>query len=118
MRKILIIDDDVELCETFSDILIYAGYDVRILQSGIDAFRVLPRLAPDVILLDIQMPGVSGAILLSFIRRLQRLSKTKIIIISGHPEAALSAKEMWGAEMFLAKPVAAQKLLDSIRACV
>ena len=118
MVKVLIIDDDPEICETFSDVLKYAAYEVHVLLSGADAFRVLPRLVPQVVLLDMQMPGVSGVVLLSFIRHLRRLARTKVIIISGHPEMALSAQQTWGADLFLSKPVHPRLLLESVASCL
>jgi len=114
MSKVLIIDDDAEICETFSDILKHAGHDVHILKTGAEAFRVLPKLVPDVVLLDMHMPGVSGVLTLSFIRRLSRLSQTKVIIVSGHPELAESAKAIWGADLFLAKPVTPKQLVEAV----
>ncbi len=131
MSKVLIIDDDEEICETFSDILKHAGHDVHILKTGAEAFRVLPKLVPDVVLLDMHMPGVSGVLTLSFIRRLSRLSQsgvltlsfirrlsrlsqTKVIIVSGHPELAESAKAIWGADLFLAKPVTPKQLVEAV----
>jgi len=114
MGKVLIVDDDVEICETFSDILTHAGYDVRIVKSGTEAFRELRRVIPDVVLLDMQMPGVSGVLTLSFIRHLSRLTHTKIIIISGHPELAASAKAVWGADLSLTKPVLPKQLLEAV----
>ena|SRR5258705_10721410 len=116
MCKILIIDDDREICETFSDLLTHAGHTVRSVESGADAFRVVPKMAPDVVLLDMHMPGVSGVLTLSFIRRLSRLAHTKIIIISGHPAMAISAKSIWEADMFLPKPVLPRQLLDAVAA--
>jgi DNA-binding response OmpR family regulator len=114
MGKIVIVDDDIEICETFCDILKHAGHEVRILNSGAEAFRLLPKLVPDVVLLDMHMPGVSGVLTLSYIRRLSRLVNTKIIIISGHPELAESAKSIWGADLFLPKPISPKQLVDAV----
>jgi len=114
MVRVLIIDDDIEICETFTDILVSAGYEVHTLQSSVDAFRLLPQLVPDVVLLDMQMPGVPGVMLLSYIRRLGRLSLTKVIIVSGYPETAMAAKQVWGADLFLVKPVSPKLLLDTL----
>jgi DNA-binding response OmpR family regulator len=114
MSKILIVDDDVEICDTFTDILRHAGYDVHVVKSGTEAFRVLRRVAPDVVLLDMNMPGVSGILTLSFIKHLTRLAQTRIIIVSGHPDLAATAKAVWGADMYLAKPVSPRQLLDAV----
>ncbi len=114
MSKILIVDDDVEICETFTDILNHAGYDVQVVRSGTEAFRALRRIAPDVVLLDMNMPGVSGILTLSFIKHLTRLAHTRIVIVSGHPDLAASAQAVWGADLYLAKPVSPRQLLDAV----
>lgn len=114
MNKIYVIDDDRDLCDTFSDILLNAGYEVHVSCTGADAFKRLPKVLPDVILLDMQMPDISGVIMLSFIRRMTRLKRTKVIIVSGHPEMAKTAKAIWGIDMFLEKPVSAHQLLSAV----
>ena len=114
MSKVLIIDDDEDICATYSDILKHAGHDVHILTSGSEAFRVLPKLVPGIVLLDMRMPEVSGSLLLTFIRRLPRLANTKVIIVSGYTDLAESAKTNWGADMFLSKPITAKQLTEAI----
>jgi DNA-binding response OmpR family regulator len=114
MGQILIIDDDVEICDTFSDILKYAGYQVHVVGSGAEAFKALRRTSPDVILLDMSMPGVPGVLILSYVRHVSRLARTRIIIISGHPDLAASAEAVWGADLLLTKPVSPQQLLDAV----
>ncbi len=114
MSKVLIIDDDEDICATYSDILKHKGHNVHILTSGTEAFRVLPKLVPEIVLLDMNMPGISGSLLLSFIRRLSRLDNTKVIIVSGYVDLAESAKAIWGADMLLTKPISAKQLLDAV----
>ncbi len=115
MVKVLIVDDDVEICDTFSDILTHAGHDVHVARSGTEAFRALRRVVPDVVLLDMNLPGVSGVELLSYIRHIRRLAHARIIIVSGHPELAQSAKAVWGADLSLTKPVSPGELLEAVR---
>src|SRR5579859_2478110 len=101
--RILIIDDDVELCETFSDALEFAGHEVKVVHSGNEGFRIVTRLLPDVVILDMHLPGVSGILLLSHIRHMPRLAHTKVIIVSGYSDMAHTAKAVWGADMYLPK---------------
>jgi DNA-binding response OmpR family regulator len=114
MGKVLVIDDDREISETFSDILQHAGHDVYVANSGAEAFKLLRRLTPDVILLDMQMPDVSGMLTLSYIRHLTRLTQSRIIIVSGHPQMAISAQAIWGIDLYLNKPVSPRELLDAV----
>jgi CheY-like chemotaxis protein len=112
--RILIIDDDVELTETFSDALEYAGHEVKVVNSGNEGFRIVTRLVPDVVILDMNLPGVSGILLLSHIRHMPRLAHTKVIIVSGYSDLAHTAKAVWGADMYLPKPVSPKQLLEAI----
>ncbi len=114
MVKVLIVDDDVEICDTFSDILTHVGHDVHVARSGTEAFRALRRVSPDVVLLDMNLPGISGVELLSYIRHIRRLAHARVIIITGHPELAQSAKAIWGADMSLTKPVSPRELLKAV----
>jgi CheY-like chemotaxis protein len=112
--KILIIDDGIELCDTFSDILTPARHEVYALHTGSEVFRILPQLMPDIVLLDMHMPEIFGVIMLEFIRHLHRLEMTKVIIVSGYPEMAAAAQKTWGADLSLAKPVTPTQLLDTV----
>ena len=112
--RVLIIDDDIELCETFSDALEFAGHEVKVVHSGNEGFRIVTRLLPDVVILDMHLPGVSGILLLSHIRHMPRLAHTKVIIVSGYSDMAHTAKAVWGADMYLPKPVTPNQLLEAI----
>ena|SRR5579859_1615253 len=113
-KKILLIDDDVELCETFCDVLQSGGHDVHVLHSGSEAFRLVSRIVPDVVILDMHLPGISGILVLSHIRHMSRLAHTSIIIVSGYADLASTAKTVWGADLYLPKPVTPKELLEAI----
>jgi DNA-binding response OmpR family regulator len=114
VSKILIIADDHQISAIYSEILKQASYEVHVLNSGIEAFYALPLLIPDIVLLDMQMFGVTGALLLPFIRRLERLKKTRVVIVSGNPQMKAFAKEVWGVDYCLIKPVSATELLEML----
>lgn len=107
MAKITVIEDDMDLCDTLKDALEIAGHKVEAYYSGteaIDAF-VRRRVVPDVVVLDMQLPGTSGMVVLGLIRRMPRMTKTRIIISSGHADAGQWAVKQWGADLFLQKPL-------------
>ena len=58
--SILIVDDDVGICETLSDIMEVKGYDTAIATDGYEALQKVKEVAFDVILMDIKMPGING----------------------------------------------------------
>ncbi|MDD4872341.1 MAG: response regulator [Kiritimatiellae bacterium] len=59
-RKILLVDDDTSLLVTLSDFLRYEGYDVITAESGEQALKKLQQIVPDLIILDMSMPGMGG----------------------------------------------------------
>ena len=59
-RTILIVDDDRSLLTTLSDFLAFEGYEVLTAESGEDGLRTLTDATPDLIILDMSMPGMGG----------------------------------------------------------
>lgn len=116
MPKVLIVEDDVDVCETYTDILESAGYEVTALFDTTTAIEVLVRgrMRPDVVILDLNLRGVSGLVVLGLVRRMPRLSKTKVVIASGYPDLAQRALEEWGADIFIGKPVSVETLRTTV----
>jgi len=79
--NILIVDDNVDLRMTLTVIFTYAGYSVRSAVDGFSALAEMRREAPDVLVSDLNMPGMSGFELLSVVRR--RFPAVRVIAISG-----------------------------------
>ncbi len=114
MNNILIIDDESEICESIKMILEYEGYPI---EYSTDAAAGLEKLSSNqfiVLLLDIQMPGMSGFEVLKKIKE-QNLDLS-VIIISAHGslENAIKATKL-GAFDFLEKPIDREKLIISVR---
>jgi DNA-binding NtrC family response regulator len=114
MNKILIIDDEVEICESIKMILEYEDYEV---EYFIDANKGIEHLKENpfsVLLLDIQMPRITGFEVLKRIDELE--NKPNVIMISAHGsvENAIRATKL-GAFDFIEKPIDRDKLLISVR---
>ncbi len=113
-HKILIVDDEMSILNSLRGILEDEGYGVEIATSGEKALEELRRDPPELILLDVWMPGMDG---LSTLKEIKRLSPSvPVIIISGHGniETAVKATRM-GALDFVEKPIAFERLLISIQ---
>jgi CheY-like chemotaxis protein len=80
-RKILIVDDNISLRSTLSIVLSTLGYEVRSAVDGFSALNEIRRSSPDVLLSDLNMPGMSGFELLSVVRR--RFPQMRVIAMSG-----------------------------------
>jgi CheY-like chemotaxis protein len=88
------------------------------LRSSAEVFRVLPKFVPHIVLVDMNIPGISNILTLSFIRRLSELRQTKIIVITHRAHIVESAKSIWRAEVILAKPVSPERLLETVSSCL
>ena len=113
-QKVLIVDDEVSILQSMSGILEDEGYGVILAESGEEALEKIRKDMPDLILLDIWMPGVNGMDVLDEIKKLYPL--VPVIIISGHGtiETAVKATRM-GAFDFIEKPLSIERILVSIQ---
>jgi len=114
MNKILIIDDEIEICESIKMILEYEDYEVEYFTDASKGMAHLKENPFLVLLLDIQMPKTTGFEVLSKISEFQ--NKPNIIMISAHGslENAIKATKL-GAFDFIEKPIDRDKLLISVR---
>ncbi|MGC9966049.1 MAG: sigma-54 dependent transcriptional regulator [Syntrophobacteraceae bacterium] len=113
-QKILIVDDEVSILQSLSAILEDEGYGVIRASSGEEALERVKKDQPDLILLDIWMPGTDGLTVLDEVKKLYPL--IPVIIISGHGniETAVKATRM-GAFDFIEKPLSIDRVLVSIQ---
>lgn len=103
MADILVVEDDADLVETYTDLLEQCGHSVIQASHLSKAAGLLPRIRPAVITLDLHLPGSSNAAITDFLCRAS-LGKSKIIVISGHPEM-MDEDWMAYADLVLTKPV-------------
>src|ERR1700722_13920048 len=102
--SILIVDDDVSAIQLMSQILLDVG-NLRFATNGEDALRLARESPPDLVLLDAEMPGMSGFKLFEALKIESALTDVPVIFVTSHSEACfeVSAFEM-GAADFIAKP--------------
>ena len=114
-KKILIVDDDRDLVRGMSVRLKAKGYDVVFAVDGISAMSVARKEMPDLILLDLGLPGGHGFMIMDRLSALAPLAGIPVIVLSGQDpvrnrDRALKA----GAKLYLEKPVDNEELLLSI----
>jgi len=112
--RILVVDDEAEIRRSVRMILEYEGYDVQEASNGPEALALIEREAPDLVFLDIKMPGVDGLEVLQKIRQLNE--SLPVVIISGHGtvSTAVEATKL-GAFDFIEKPLASERVLVTIK---
>jgi len=118
MKKILIIDDEVAFTDLMRMNLEKTGdFEIEVVNHSNLALRTAREFEPDVILLDIVMPGMDGGDLSAKFKEHPKLKDTPVIIISAlvaNDETADDAVAMSGDQIIVAKPVRMEKLRASI----
>jgi DNA-binding NtrC family response regulator len=115
--KLLLIDDDANLCQVISYQLKKMGYDVDITNSGREGLEVYRQGNYDIVLTDIQMPDISGIQVLQEIRKQNKEVVIILITAYGSVENALEACRM-GADDYITKPFGQEQLLFVIEKAV
>jgi CheY-like chemotaxis protein len=115
--RILIIDDEPEFRALLEEMLTAHGYEVRSAEDGASGLRAILHAAPDVVLLDIEMPGLRGNDALIAIGAIA--PALKVIMVSGTTDANRAQRALGhGAFDYVAKPVDFAYLLQSIAAAL
>ena len=99
MKKILVIDDDVHISDMIEEALTKEGYSILKAYSGTEAMYVLSKTSPDLILLDLMLPGLSGEELLP------KIKDIPVIVISAKPDVDNKVRLLLdGAADYITKP--------------
>ena len=106
----LIIEDDNDLAIIFAMALQEAGFETQIVRAGDTALMWLSSSTPDIVVLDLHLPRVSGDAILEQIRADARLDNTKVIITTADPRMAEVIEHK--ADLVLLKPVGFGQLRD------
>ena len=117
MESILIVDDDVNLCEMLSGELAEIGYDTNFLTNGEGVLPYVSTNTVDLILLDLKMPGKNGYDVLKELE--QNNIQTGIIVLTAYADvkSAIDSAKL-GASDFISKPYDFDELLISIRKAI
>ena len=115
-KEIVIIDDEPDICNLVKDILEDDGYNINVAHSSTEAFQVINKILPNVVILDIWLQGseLDGLGILEIL--VERYPHLPIIMISGHGtiDTALTSIKM-GAYDYIEKPFSENKLLVTVK---
>ena len=113
-EEILVVDDEPNILKVIEDILTDEGYRVRTAHSGEEAVAEVKRSSPDLVILDIWLPGMDGMQALDVLKGM--VPETPVLMISGHGniETAVRAIKM-GAYDFIEKPPTIERTLLAVR---
>lgn len=110
---VLLVDDDLRWCEATAETLREHGYRVETAHTGLDALEFIERQLPDAIILDIQLPDISGLDVLDRMR--SRGLSVPTVVISAEDTALIMSRALdAGASAILRKPTGMEWLLKAL----
>ncbi|HVL68596.1 MAG TPA: response regulator [Vicinamibacterales bacterium] len=113
-QTILIVEDDEDLRRLFRTALVLAGYGVIEAGNGLEALQRIDQLRPDLVVLDLLLPGVSGFVVHQDIAAQAVTREIPVVVITG---STVDASEL-NVACFLRKPVSPDRLVEAVRACL
>jgi len=116
MPKILIVDDDDAITELIKTVVSLEGYESTIVNDSTRAVEAANLTNPDVIVLDIMMPNLSGLELCTLLHKDPKFANTPILFITAKIDAESKRKAaLAGAKGFLTKPFRIDDLIDTLK---
>jgi DNA-binding response OmpR family regulator len=106
----LIVEDHLASAEFFATALSESGFETEVIRSGQDALDRLAKVVPDMIILDLNLPGVHGSEILKSVRSDQRMADTHVIVTTTHWQEAEGVEQE--ADLVILKPVGFEQLRD------
>jgi len=114
-KKILIVDDSTTNIFLLENLLQVEGYDVYTALTGRDALNLVAKKAPDIVLLDIMMPEMSGYEVLKNILHNMKVKNTKVIMVTAkNAQADMDKAKQYGAVDYVTKPIDTDLILEKI----
>jgi two-component system, chemotaxis family, CheB/CheR fusion protein len=115
MKKILVVDDNRDAADSLAAILRFEGHEARAAYSGAEAVQAAEEMKPDVVLLDIQMPEMSGYDVARALRDYRRGVRAVIVAVTAYGQESdkLAARQA-GFHHHITKPVDPGRVLEII----
>lgn len=114
-KYILVVDDLADNLLLLKTVLEAEGYVVEVASNGSSALEKVEAMPPDLLLLDVMMPDMTGYEVAQRIRQSERLASIPIVLITAYDEIKSSQGKLVGADDFIRKPIDFDELLSRVR---
>jgi len=115
-QKILIVDDEPNIVVPLQFLMERNGYETAVAQSGEEALEAISKEKPDLVLLDIMLPGIDGFEVCEIVKLKPEWKHIKIIFLTAKGRDVDIAKGMvLGADEYIAKPFSNQQIVESVQ---
>lgn len=114
--KVLIVDDEANIVISLEFLMQQAGYEVAVARNGEEALEQIENFRPDLILLDVMLPGVNGFDVLQRVRQQAGFHELPVIMLTAKGREVEVTKGLaLGANAYITKPFSTRNLLDEVR---
>jgi DNA-binding response OmpR family regulator len=115
-QKIIIVDDEPNIAIPLEFLMQHNGYDVLVAQSGEETVELISKNIPDLILLDVMLPGINGFQVCEIIRLNPEWKKIKVIFLTAHhSELEITKGLKLGADDYITKPFSNATLVGKVK---
>ena len=118
-KKVLIVDDEANIVISLEFLMQQAGYQVEVARTGDEALTKVEQFCPDLVLLDVMLPGPNGFEILQQVRRNPDWATMAIIMLTAKGRDVEVTKGLaLGANAYITKPFSTRDLLAEVRRCL
>ena len=115
-KEILIVDDEPGIVIPIQFLMEQQGFRVIAAENGEDALDIIPKYNPDLVLLDIMLPGIDGYQVCEIVRLDPKYRTIKIIFLTAlEREIEIASGMVLGADTFIAKPFSNNELVEKVK---
>lgn len=115
-KRIFIVEDNELNLKLFNDILSANGFDISYTQDGFEAFSLIKKLKPDVVLMDIQLYGISGFDIIKDIKADEEIKHIPIIVVTAFAMKDDKQKILEsGCDAYISKPISINPFIDTVK---
>lgn len=115
-RRVLLIEDEPNIIEAIRFLLTRDGWQVETHSDGADAVQVIQRAGPDLVILDVMLPGKSGMDILRDLRDVPELAKLPVLMLTARGQSRdRDMAEKAGVSRFMTKPFSNAEVLTAVR---
>jgi len=112
--RLLVVDDETEICDFLKEFFEERNYDVQTAYNGLDALEKIKSHKPDVVLLDMMMPGMDGMAVLKEIKKDNPQTKVIMVTAVGTQDKINEALQL-GADNYVTKPLSLDYLEEDVK---
>lgn len=115
--RILWIEDDLALASLYLAVMEKQGFIVRHFENGASALQAFKEFGPNLLLLDLMLPGLSGFDILQTVRQMSDIAQPKVLILSAmsQPEDMERARQLGANDYLVKSELSLNQIMDTIR---